>query len=109
MVNDSLDVGSPADSAGAVFILTDYAPAVGYFPILFHASWYAPGQKRALRWIDAVDVLGGPEREWLLRAYGDAGSWYELAGPQGESGAILWSSRRPVCEAREPGSRAAPG
>ncbi len=109
MVDDSLGVGPPADSAGAVFVLADFAPAVGYFPLLFQASWYGPGQKRALRWIDAVDVLGGPEREWLLRAYGDAGTWYELAGPQGESGAILWSSRRPVCEARQPGGRAAPG
>ncbi len=109
MINDSLGVGSPVDSAGAVFILADYAPAVGYFPLLFQASWYGPGQKRALRWIDAVDVLGGPEREWLLRAYGDAGTWYELAGQQGERGVILWSSRRPVCEARVPGGRAAPG
>ncbi len=109
MVNDSLATGSPADSAGAVFILADYAPAVGYFPLLFQATWYAPGQKRALRWVDAVDVVGGPEQEWLLRAYGDAGTWYELAGQQGESGAILWSSRRPVCEAREPGSGRAPG
>ncbi len=109
MVNDSLRVGSPADSAGALLIVADYAPAVGYFPLFLQASWYAPGQKRALRWLDAVDLVGGPEPEWLLRAYGDAGSWYELAGPQGEGGAILWSSRRPVCEAREPEGRAAPG
>jgi hypothetical protein len=100
MVGDSLGPGAPADSAGSAFIVADYNPSTGYFPIYFDASWYAPGQKRALRWLDAADLLGGPETEWLLRAYGDAGAWYELVGQRDTARAVVWSSRRPVCEAR---------
>ncbi len=101
IVGDSLGPGSPRDSAGAVFLVADYAPARGYFPLYFVADWYGPGQKRALRWIDAVDLLGDLGDEWLLRAYGDASSWYELLGQRDTAMAVIWSSRRPVCEARE--------
>ncbi len=100
MVGDSLGPGSPVDSAGMVFLVADYAPAIGYFPLYFDAAWYAPGQKRALRWIDAIDVEGDAAPEWLLRAYGDAGAWYELVERRDTSRAITWSSRRPICETR---------
>lgn len=101
MVGDTLGPGSPRDSAGAVFLVADYAPARGYFPLYFDAGWYGQGQKRALRWIDAVDLSVERGDEWLLRAYGDAGSWYELLGQRDTARAVIWSSRRPVCEARE--------
>ena len=100
MVGDSLGLGSPADSAGTVFVVADYAPAVGYFPLHFDATWYGPGGKRVLRWLDSVDLLGDSEREWLLRAYGDVGSWYEVVGQQDGDTTVVWSSRRPICEAR---------
>lgn len=102
VVGDSLGAGSPADSAGSVFIVADYDPSRGYFPIYFDAAWYGPGQKRALRWLAAVDLAGGTELEWLLRAYGDAGTWYELVGRRALRDTVrtvLWSSRRPLCEA----------
>lgn len=102
VVGDSLGTGAPADSAGSVFIVADYDPSRGYFPIYFDAAWYGPGQKRALRWLDAVDLLGNADLEWLLRAYGDAGTWYELVGwraARDTSRTVLWSSRRPLCEA----------
>jgi hypothetical protein len=97
-VRDSLGVGSPPDSAGAVFVVADYAPTLGYFPIYFDALWYAPGQKRALRWVDAADLVGDSSQEWLLQAYGDVGSWYELLGSRDTTMAMIWSSRRPLCE-----------
>ncbi|UCC84887.1 MAG: hypothetical protein JSW46_08205 [Gemmatimonadota bacterium] len=102
VVSDSLGTGSPADSAGSVFIVADYDPSRGYFPIYFDAAWYGPGQKRALRWLDAVDLSGDAELEWLLRAYGDAGTWYELVGRgtvRDTVRTVLWSSRQPLCEA----------
>jgi hypothetical protein len=102
VVRDSLGAGSPADSAGSVFIVADYDPSRGYFPIYFDAAWYGPGQKRALRWLDAVDLSGDADLEWLLRAYGDAGTWYELIGRRALGDTVrtvLWSGRRPLCEA----------
>lgn len=102
VVSDSLGPGSPADSAGSVFIVADYDPSRGYFPIYFDAAWYGPGQKRALRWLDTVDLLGDSDLEWLLRAYGDAATWYELVGRRAArdtARTVLWSSRRPLCEA----------
>jgi hypothetical protein len=99
VVRDSLGAGSPADSAGSVFIVADYDPSRGYFPLYFDAAWYGPGQKRALRWLDAVDLLGDADVEWLLHAYGDAGTWYELVGGRDTVRTVLWSGRRPLCEA----------
>ncbi len=99
MVRDSLGPGAPSDSAGSVFLVADYDPSRGYFPLYFDAAWYGPGQKRALRWIDAADLLGDAEREWLLQAYGDAGSWFEVIAERDTARAVVWSSRRPVCEA----------
>ncbi len=101
-VADSLGQGPPSDSAGMAFLVADYIPARGYFLLYFDAVWYGPGQKRALRWVDAVDLLGDGEPEWLLRAYGDAASWYEVVGKQDTTLAVVWSSRRPVCEASQP-------
>ncbi len=99
MISDSLGPGEPRDSAGTVFLVTDYAPARGYFTVYFDADWYGRGQKRALRWLDAVDLVGGAADEWLLQASGDATSWYELVGQRDTAHAVVWSSRRPVCEA----------
>jgi hypothetical protein len=102
VVGDSLGVGSPADSAGSVFLVADYEPSRGYFPIYFDAAWYGPGQKRVLRWLDAVDLMGDAGPQWLLRAYGDAGTWYELIGRRSArdtARTVLWSGRRPLCEA----------
>jgi hypothetical protein len=99
VVRDSLGAGSPADSAGSVFIVADYDPSRGYFPLYFDAAWYGPGQKRALRWLDAVDLVGDADVEWLLHAYGDAGTWYELVGGRDTVRTVLWSGRRPLCEA----------
>ena len=101
IVGDSLGSGSPEDSAGMVFVVADYSPAVGYFPLYTVAAWYGPGDKRALRWLDSVDLLGDEETEWLLRAYGDAGSWYEVVGEANGDTAVVWSSRKPICDARE--------
>jgi len=102
VVGDSLGAGPPPDSAGSVFIVADYDPSRGYFPIYFDAAWYGPGQKRALRWLDAADLLADSELEWVLRAYGGAGTWYELVGRRSVRDSVrsvLWSSRRPLCEA----------
>ncbi len=101
MVGDSMGSGSPADSAGAAFIVADYDPSRGYFPLYFDATWYGPGQKRALRWLDAVDLLAGMDLEWLLRAYCDAGAWYEVLGRRDTVMTVLWSSRQPLCEAED--------
>ena len=100
LAGDSLGAGPPADSAGAAFIVADYAPASGFFPIFFDADWYGPGQKRALRWLDAADVLGDGRHEWVLRAYGDTGSWYEMVAQRDTAWGVVWTSRRPLCEAR---------
>jgi len=102
-VRDSLGTGSPPDSAGMAFLVADYSRAVGFFPLFFDASWYGPGQKRALRWIDRFDLLGDPRPEFLLRAFGDASSWYEVVARTDTAMAVVWSSRRPVCEAQPPG------
>ena len=73
------------------------------FPLFFEASWYGPGQKRALRWIDAVDVTGDGTVEYLLQAFGDSGSWFEVVARADTAMAVVWSSRRPICEAQPPG------
>lgn len=104
MVRDSLAPGSPPDSAGMVFLVADYSRAVGFFPLFFDASWYGPGQKRALRWIDRFDLDGDGQSEFLLKAYGDAGSWYEVVAGADADKAVIWSSRRPICEAQQPGA-----
>lgn len=108
MVRDSLAVGPPPDSAGSVFLVADYAPASGFFTLFLDAEWYGPGGKRALRWIDALDLLGDSRREWLLRGYGDAGSWYELVARRDTAWGVVWTSRRPLCEAQAPGGDVAP-
>ena len=97
---DSLGPGSPPDSAGAAFLVADYRSASGFFPIFSRVDWYGPGQKQALRWVDAADILGDGRTEWLLEAYGDVGSWYELVARRDTVRSVVWSSRRPVCEAR---------
>jgi hypothetical protein len=97
---DSLAAGAPPDSAGAAFLVADYSSSRGFFPLFFDAAWYGPGQKRALRWLDATDILGDAGQEWLLQAYGDVGSWYELVALRDTMRSFVWSSRRPVCEAR---------
>lgn len=102
-VRDSLGPGSPPDSAGMAFLVADYSRAVGFFPVFFEASWYGPGQKRALRWIDRFDLLGDSRAEFLLRAFGDASSWYEVVAQTDTAMAVIWSSRRPICEAQQPG------
>ena len=100
-VGDSLGQGSPAQSAGMVFLVADFSSAVGYFPLYFDAAWYRPGDKRSLRWIGASDVVGDSAAEWVLRAYGDATTWYEVVGQRDTTRTVVWSSRRPECEARE--------
>jgi hypothetical protein len=102
-VRDSLGPGSPPDSAGMAFLVADYSRAVGFFSLFFDASWYGPGQKRALRWIDRFDLDGDGQSEFLLRAFGDAGSWYEVVAGADTAKAVVWSSRRPICEAQQPG------
>ena len=102
MVGDSLAAGPPGDSAGTVFVVADYAPARGYFPLYVDAAWYPPGQKRALRWVDAADILGDSSPEWVLQAHGDVGSWFEVLGLRNGSVEVVWSGRRAVCEARQP-------
>jgi hypothetical protein len=102
MVRDSLGSGSPSDSAGMAFLVADYSRAVGYFPLFFEAAWYAPGQKRALRWIDAVDVMGDGRAEYLLQAFCNSGSWVEVVARADTAMAVVWSSRRPICEAQSP-------
>lgn len=102
-VGDSLTAGSPADSAGMVFVVADFSRSVGYFPLHLDAVWYGPGQKRVLRWIDSVNLLGDERSEWLLRAYGDGDSWYEVLAPSDTAVASSWSSRRPVCEVQQTG------
>ena len=101
IVGDSLGSGSPADSAGMVFIVADYSPSIGYFSLYSVASWYGPGDKRTLRWLDSADLVGDANPEWLLRAYGDAGSWYEVVGEANGDTTVVWSSRQPICDARE--------
>ena len=101
MIGDSLAEGPPADSAGMAFIVADYDPLRGYFPLYFDAAWYRPGEKRALRWIDAVDLTGDARDEWLLRAHGDVLSWYEVIGRGDMAPTVVWSSRTPACEAIE--------
>ncbi len=103
LVADSLAEGPPADSAGMVFVVADYAPARGYSNLYVDAMQYGPGQKRALRWLDAIDLVSDSTPEWVVRAYGDAAAWYEVVGRRDGTLAVLWSSRRPVCEAQEPG------
>ncbi len=105
MVRDALAVGSPSDSAGTVFLVADFDPARGYFPLYFDADWYGAGEKRALEWLDAVDLVGDPEREWLLQAYGDVATWYELVGLTDGARSVVWTSRRPLCEAQGPRNR----
>ncbi|HSG82174.1 MAG TPA: hypothetical protein VLC48_07995 [Gemmatimonadota bacterium] len=100
LTGDTLGPGAPPDSAGAAFLVADYSSTSGFFPVFFDADWYGPGQKRALRWVDAADVLGDGRREWVLQAYGDVGSWYELVAERDTTRSVVWSSRRPVCEAR---------
>lgn len=102
MVGDSLGRGSPAGSAGMVFLVADFASSRGYFPIYFDAAWYGPGEKRAVRWVGTADLTGDSDPEWLLKVYGDAVSWYEVVGQQDRARTVLWSSRLPHCEAREP-------
>ncbi len=102
MVGDTLGVGSPPESAGTVFMVADFDPSRGYFPLYFDAEWYSPGQKRALRWLDVVDLLEAEGSEWLVRAYGDAYAWYEVLGVRDAGRGVLWSGRRPVCEAQQP-------
>ena len=104
MVGDSLAQGSPADSAGMVFLIADYDPARGYFPLYFDAGWYGPGGKRVLRWVDVVHLTADGPEEWLLRAYGDVSSWYEVIGQRDGRRQLLWSGRRPACEATDPSS-----
>ncbi|MGD8700067.1 MAG: hypothetical protein PVJ43_12295 [Gemmatimonadales bacterium] len=103
MVRDSLGSGSPPDSAGMAFVVADYSRAVGYFPLFFEASWYGPGQKRALRWVDALDLVGDSGVEYLLQGFGDSGSWFEVVAGDDTARAVIWSSRRPICEAQPPG------
>ncbi len=98
MVGDELERGSPPDSAGTVFLVADHDPARGYFPLYAEAEWYGPGGKRALRWLDAVDLVGDDAPEWVVRAYGDLTRWYEVIGRPDTARAIIWSSRRQVCE-----------
>ncbi|UCF20512.1 MAG: hypothetical protein JSU87_03630 [Gemmatimonadota bacterium] len=107
MIGDSLAVGPPGSAAGSAFVVADYAPSRGYFPLYMDAAWYEPGRKRALRWVDAVDMLGDASAEWVVQAYGDAGSWFEVLVGRAGTVEVLWSGRRPVCEAREaqPGGR----
>lgn len=100
MVGDTLAASPPPDSAGMAFEVADFDPSRGYFPLYFEAEWYGPGSKRALRWIDAADLVGDTTREFVVRAHGDRESWYEVIGLEDGSRAVLWSSRRPVCEAR---------
>jgi hypothetical protein len=100
MIRDSLKAGRPPGSAGSVFLVADYTPARGFFPLYFDAAWYAPGQKRGLRWLDATDLLGDPTDEWIVRAYGDTGVWYEVLAREGNRVTVQWSGRRPVCEVR---------
>lgn len=101
MTRDSLAAVPPADSAGMAFLVADFDPARGYFPLFFEAEWYGPGSKRALRWVDAADVVGDTLPEWVVQAYGDEESWYELIGSVGGNREVIWSGRRPVCEARQ--------
>lgn len=101
MTRDALAAVPPADSAGMAFLVADFDPARGYFPLFFEAEWYGPGSKRALRWVDAADIVGDTLREWVVQAYGDEESWYELIGSVGGGREIIWSGRRPVCEARQ--------
>ncbi len=110
VVGDTLAPRPPPDSAGSVFVVADYSPAIGYFPLFFDARWYGPGGKRALRWVDQVDLIEGqPGAEWLLEAYGDRDRWYEVVGGAGADRAVLWSGRRPECAGAEPGAREATG
>jgi hypothetical protein len=101
MTRDSLAEGTPADSAGMAFLVADFDPARGYFPLFFEAEWYGPGSKRALRWVDAANIVGDTLSEWVAQAYGDEESWYELIGSVGGSREVIWTSRRSVCEARQ--------
>ncbi|NIQ57729.1 MAG: hypothetical protein GWN71_31360, partial [Gammaproteobacteria bacterium] len=104
VLRDSVAMGPPGPNAGMAFVVGDYRAATGYFPIFFEAARYEPGDKRVLRWLDRAELLPPVEdREWVLRAYGDAVGWYEVVGLDGAGErAILWSSRRPVCEAQQP-------
>jgi hypothetical protein len=107
VVGDTLAPGPPADSAGVVFVVADYSPAVGYFPLYFEARWYGPGGKRAVRWVDQVELVNGPDGEWVLEAYGDADRWYEVVAERGSERAVVWSSRRAACTASAPQAREA--
>lgn len=109
MVGDTLAASPPSDSAGMAFMVTDFDSGRGYFPLFFAAEWYGPGGKRALRWVDAADVVGDTAREYVLQAYGDRQSWYEVVGLLEGERSVVWSSRRPVCEASEPVAGRVPG
>ena len=97
---DTLDTGPPADSAGMVFVVADYSPVVGFFPVFFDFDLYGPGHKRVLRWIDEADVMGDTTPEWVLKGYGDTRSWYEVVALSDTLRTPVWTSRQPVCEAR---------
>lgn len=101
---DTLETGSPADSAGMVFLVADYSSAVGFFPVFFDFELYGPGHKRVLRWIDQADVLGDLTPEWIVRGYGDTHAWFEVLARRDTLRAQVWSSRQPVCEARPAGA-----
>jgi hypothetical protein len=100
VTGDTLGTGSPFDSAGSVFLVADYNAASGFFPLFFDAAWYGAGEKRVLRWLDAADLIGDGEAEWLLRAYGDTNDWYEVMAGADTSRSVIWTSRRPECDAR---------
>lgn len=98
MVGDSLALGSPVDSAGMIFMVADYDPSRGYFPLFFDAEWYGPEDKRALRWVAATDLVVDTSSEWLLQAYGGEVSWYEVVGMRDSERAVVWRSLRgPQC------------
>jgi hypothetical protein len=109
LVADSLAQGSPADSAGMAFLVADHSPAVGYTQLYFDATWYGPGDKRTLRWLDTAELFGDSVPEWVLRAYGDGGRWYEVIGERGGEYVGIWSSRRPQCDVRQPAPVDLPG
>lgn len=100
LFGDRLGIGSPADSAGMLFLVADFSSAVGFFPRFFDFEQYGPGHKRVLRWIDQRDVLGDSTPEWILRGYGDTHAWYEVLARSDTLRVQAWTSRQPVCEAR---------
>lgn len=99
---DSLAVGPAGDPAGMAFVVADHSSTRGYFALFFDATWYGPGGKRVLRWIDQAELTAVPPGEWVLRAYGEAGAWYEVVGQEADERRVIWSSRDPICEAQQP-------